>query len=165
MIEILIPRFGAGASGKLTIKRIVTDYTGTLSCGGKLTTGVAERLRRLKALVEIHVVSSDSFGTAKGELAAIPLEASILSTTKHDEEKLEYVSTREPQHIAAFGNGRNDALMLKAVREAGGLAIAVDNGEGCAVEALQNAQIFVVGSANALDLLLEPTRCKATLRT
>lgn len=55
--------------------------------------------------------------------------------------------------------------MLKAVKDAGGLAVAVDNGEGCAPEAMQNAHIFIVGITNALDLLLEPIRCKATLRT
>jgi len=54
--------------------------------------------------------------------------------------------------------------MLKAVKDVGGLAIAVDNGEGCSVQTLLNAEIFVVGIANALDLLLEPIRCKATLR-
>jgi soluble P-type ATPase len=167
MIEILIPRFGPGrpASGKLTIAKIVTDYTGTLSCGGELTPGVKNRLRRLKALVEIHVISSDSFGTAHAELAAIPLEPHILTTSEHDEEKRKYVEAHEPKLVAAFGNGRNDALMLKTVRDAGGLAIAVDNGEGCAVQALQNADIFIVGIANGLDLLLDRTRCKATLRT
>ncbi len=71
----------------------------------------------------------------------------------------------EPKLVAAFGNGRNDVLMLRAVKNAGGLAVAIDNGEGCAVEALQNADIFIVGIANGLDLLLDPTRCKATLRT
>ncbi len=167
MIEISIPRFGPGrpSSGRISIARIVTDYTGTLSCGGKLTAGVEDRLRRLKALVEIHVISSDSFGTAREELAAIPLEPHILTTCEHDEEKREYVNAHEPNLIAAYGNGRNDALMLKAVKDAGGLAIAVDNGEGCAFEAMQNAHIFVMGIANALDLLLEPIRCKATLRT
>jgi len=54
--------------------------------------------------------------------------------------------------------------MLKAVKEGGGLAIAVDNGEGCAVDALLNANVFVTGAANALDLLLDPVRLKATLR-
>lgn len=162
MIEIDIPRFGPG---KISIKRIVTDYTRTLSCGGELTPGVKGRLRRLRKLVEIHVVTSDSFGTAAKELSVIPLDPHILATREHDEEKRQYVSAHEPQLIAAFGNGRNDALMLKAVKDAGGLAIAVDNGEGCAVEAVQNAHILIVGIVNALDLLLEPTRCKATLRT
>ncbi len=124
-----------------------------------------DRLRRLKEVVEVHVVSSDSFGTAHQQLAAIPLKPHILKGEKHDEEKRQYVEKREPGLVAAFGNGRNDALMLKTVRDAGGLAVAVDNGEGCAVEALLNAHILIVGIANALDLLLEPTRCKAALRT
>ena len=132
MIEIPIPRFGPGRppAGKIIINKIVSDYTGTLSCGGKLTPGVENRLRRLKAIIEIHVVSSDSFGTAREQLSAIPLEPHLLTTDEHDEEKREYVNAHEPNLIAAFGNGRNDALMLKAVNGAGGLAIAVDNGEG-----------------------------------
>ena len=89
----------------------------------------------------------------------------MLETSEHDEEKRLYVSSREPQRIAAFGNGRNDALMLRTIRDAGGLAIAVDNGEGCAIEALQSAHIFITSITSALDLLLDTTRCKATLRT
>jgi len=161
MLEIQIPRFG---SGKIVLKTI-TDYTGTLSCGGRLTSGVEDRLRRLNAYLDIHVVSSDSFGTAQGQLAAIPLKPYILQTNKHAEEKRDYVASLEPNAIVAFGNGRNDALMLDAVKTAKGLAIAVDNGEGCALEAMQSAHIFVVGITNALDLLLEPLRLKATLRT
>jgi len=47
----------------------------------------------------------------------------------------------------------------------GGLAIAVDVGEGCAIEALQSADIFVFGITKALDLLLDSDRAKATLRS
>jgi len=46
----------------------------------------------------------------------------------------------------------------------GGLAAAVDNGEGCAIDALTNAEIFIVGAANALDLLIDTKFMKATLR-
>jgi hypothetical protein len=53
---------------------------------------------------------------------------------------------------------------LKAVKEASGLAAAVENGEGCALKAILNASLFVIGALNALDLLLEPTRLRATLR-
>jgi len=68
------------------------------------------------------------------------------------------------QRVRAFGNGNNDALLLKTVKAAGGLAVAVDNGEGCSVEAIQNANIFIVGIVNALDLLIERTWCKTILR-
>jgi hypothetical protein len=101
MIEISIPRFGIGKppSGKLLISRIVSDYTGTLSCGGKLTPGVAERLRKLKALVDIDVVSLDSFGTAHDELRVIPLKPHILRTNEHDEEKRLYLSAHKEKLV------------------------------------------------------------------
>ena len=160
-ISISIPGFAE----PLVIRRIVSDYTGTLACGGKLVPGAAERLRKLKELVEIHVLSADSFGTAPGELAVIPVAPKILEPgQRHDIAKERRVKELDASHIAAFGNGNNDVLMLKAVKEAGGLAIAVDNGEGCSVEAMLQANLFIVNIVNALDLLLEPTRLKATLR-
>ena len=75
-----------------------------------------------------------------------------------------YAEGLDPRRVASFGNGNNDRLHLKAVKEAGGLAIAVENGEGCALDAILNANLFVVGAVNALNLLLEPTRLRATLR-
>jgi len=160
-IEISIPHFAE----PLRIERIVTDYTGTLSFGGKLVPEVAERLRRLKDLVDIDVITSDSFGTARAELAAIPLKPLILEAGKrHDIQKRNYAKKLGASRMAALGNGNNDALLLRTVRDAGGLAIAVDNGEGCSVQAMQNANLFIVSIVNALDLLLDPTRCFATLR-
>lgn len=159
-IAIEIPNFP-----DISIRRIVTDYNGTLSQGGKVSPGVVERLRRLSELVEIDVITSDTFGTAAAELAPAGLQPLLLPTdARHDRAKEAHVKSHEAAHIAAFGNGNNDSWMLKAVKDGGGLAIAVDNGEGCSVQTLFNAEIFVVGIANALDLLLDPIRCKATLR-
>jgi soluble P-type ATPase len=75
-------------------------------------------------------------------------------------EDQDYVKEFELKHVAAFGNGNNDRLLLKTVKEDGGLAIAVDNGEACAIDALMNANLLIVGAANALNLLLEPRSCK-----
>jgi soluble P-type ATPase len=159
-INIRVPNFP-----DVSIRRIVTDYNGTLSLGGKLSPGVVERLRRLHELVGIDVITSDTFGTASKELALAGLRPLLLpADTRHDEAKEAHVKTHDAAHIAAFGNGNNDAWMIKAVKDAGGLAVAVDNGEGCAVQTLLNAEIFVAGIANGLDLLLDPIRCKATLR-
>ena len=66
--------------------------------------------------------------------------------------------------VAAIGNGNNDRLLLQSVKERRGLAIAVENGEGCSVEALIHAHLLVHGAANALDLLLNTDRLVATLR-
>jgi len=159
-IRIEIPGFGP-----LMIQQVVSDYTGTLSAGGKLSAGVRERLTRLAELVDIHILTSDTFGTVRSELAEIPLEIRILERDRHDVQKQRFVTEQcQARHVAAFGNGSNDGLMLKAVRAAGGLAVAVDNGEGCAVETMISANLFIHGAANALDLLLEPNRAKAGLR-
>jgi soluble P-type ATPase len=149
----------------LRIETLVTDYSGTLSCGGKLTGGVEERLIRLAEVVDLHVLTSDTFGTARRELMNIDVTIKILEGDQHDVQKQRYALDRcDPSRTAALGNGANDRLLLQAVREAGGLGVAVDNGEGCATETAAAANLLIHGVANALDLLLEPDRLKATLR-
>jgi len=149
--------------GRFECTTVVSDYTGTHSFDGTIQPGVRSRLIELAKRVELHIVTADSFGTAARELAGIA-EPYLLRSERHDVEKAEYVSRLDLRHVAAFGNGNNDRLMLKAVKDGGGLAVAVDNGEGCAVDAILNANLFVTGAENAIDLLLEPVRLKATLR-
>jgi soluble P-type ATPase len=160
MIKLTIPGFGP-----LEIRRVVTDYTGTHSFKGVVRKSVGTRLARLAGLVEVHVLTADTFGTARRELARLPVKVHLLRDgRRNDRDKQRFVLKCEPKHVAAFGNGNIDRLMLKTVRDAGGLAVAVDNGEGCALDAIRSANIFIHGSEQALDLLLEPDRCKATLR-
>jgi len=158
-IAIDIPGFG-----KLQIDAVLTDYTGTLSFAGKLSPGVKDGLVQLAQLVDIHVITADSFGTAEKELQGLPLICRKLEGPGEDLQKQRYATELNPRCLASLGNGNNDRLHMKLVKEAGGLTIAVDNGEGCAHEALRHASIFVAGAANALDLLLEPARLRATLR-
>lgn len=161
-IEITIPFFAE----PLRITRIVSDYTGTLSFHGRLIPGVQDRLGKLQSSVKIDVLTADSSGTAKMQLGGMPfLKVEIFQDSeRHDVRKQTHAEKNNPRQIAAFGNGNNDVLLLKTVKDAGGLAVAVDNGEGCSVEAMQNASIFIVGIVSALDLLIERTWCKATLR-
>jgi soluble P-type ATPase len=160
MIKLMVPGFGP-----LEIIRVVTDYTGTHSFKGIVRRSVRTRLARLARLVEVHVLTVDTFGTARRELARLPVELHFLNDERrNDQEKERFVLKHQPKHVAAFGNGAIDRLLLRTVRDAGGLAVAVDNGEGCAIEAILNSNILVHGSEQALDLLLEPNSCKATLR-
>jgi len=161
-IKIEIPGFG-----DRHIKTILSDFTGTLSCGGKLTMGVGECLIELARSVDIHIITADTNNTAENELKYLPIELHRLSgETGHDCQKRDHLQKSDlvPSAVAVFGNGNNDRLLLKAVKDAGGLAIAVENGEGCALDAILNAHLFVAGALNALDLLLKTNRCKATLR-
>ncbi len=162
-LHIDIPGFGI-----LHLKAMCSDYTGTLSYRGDLVSGVSKRLCELSERIDIHIVTSDTRKTARQQLRGLPvtLEDEI-PVDRHDEFKREYVKKLglSLDQVVVFGNGRNDRLWLKVVRDAGGLAIAVDVGEGCALEAMRNAHVFVSGITNALDLLLDEKRIVGTLRT
>jgi soluble P-type ATPase len=158
-IAVDIPGFG-----RLELNTMVSDYTGTLSRGGKVSDDVRGRLIQLAELVDIHILTADTFGTADQELAELPVTVHRLDTMEQDVQKMWFVEELNAAQVVAFGNGNNDRLLLDAVKKAGGLAVAIDNGEGCAVNTLQNANLFIVGADNALDLLIETNRLKATLR-
>jgi soluble P-type ATPase len=155
MLEIDIPGFGS-----VKLKHLVTDFTGTLSVDGKILPGVKERFNKIAKFLTIHVLTSDTFGTAKSELKDLPCETYVLKGEYHDVQKEEYVGRLGASSVVAFGNGNNDRKMLRTAR----LGIAVTEGEGCAVDVLMAADIHVTNIKNGLDLLLNPKRCKATLR-
>jgi soluble P-type ATPase len=154
---------------RLHIQAMCSDYTGTLSYSGKLIDGVRERLCRLSQSLDIHVVTSDTRKTARSQLRGVPLAAleDEIPIERHDEYKRDYLTKLglPLNQIVVLGNGRNDRLWLKEARDGGGLAIALDAGEGCAIEAMTNAHIFVVGIISAVDLLLDENRVAATLGT
>ncbi|MEO8186171.1 MAG: hypothetical protein ABI580_02260, partial [Burkholderiaceae bacterium] len=104
MIKLAIPGFGP-----LEISRVVTDYTGTHSFKGVVRRSVRTRLARLAKLVEIHVLTVDTFGTARRELAQLPVELHLLNNKRrNDKEKQRFVLKYQPKHVAAFGNGTID---------------------------------------------------------
>ncbi len=155
MLEIDIPGFGP-----IKLKHLVSDFTGTLSVNGKLLPGVKEQLNKIAEFLTIHVLTSDTFGTAKSELKDVHCETHVLKGGYHDLQKEEYVGSLGAASVVSFGNGNNDRKMLRAAR----LGIAVTESEGCAVDILMAADIHVTSIKSGLDLLLNPKRCKATLR-
>jgi soluble P-type ATPase len=155
MIEMDIPGFGM-----VRLEHLVSDFTGTLSVDGKLLPKVEARLNELSELAKIHILTADTFGKARAELKTINCEVLILEGSDHDVQKEEYVKKLGAESVVALGNGNNDRKMLKVAR----LGIAVTEGEGCAVDAIMAANIHVRSALDGLDLLLNPRRCKATLR-
>ena len=158
-IIIRIPGFG-----DRDIRTLVCDYTGTLSCRGELVNGVKERLIQLSRLLNVHIVSADTHATAKKNLGDLPITIHIIKGPGQDCKKRDYLARFAPEHVLAIGNGNNDRLMLQEIKERRGLAIAVENGEGCSVEAIVNSHLFIHGAANALDLVLNTDLLVATLR-
>jgi P-type E1-E2 ATPase len=155
MFELDIPGFGL-----VRVEYLVSDFTGTLSVDGKLLPGVKERLDKISEILKVYILTADTFGMAKAALHEVNCEVRILEGKNHDIQKEEFVRTLGPDAIIALGNGNNDARMLKAAR----IGIAVCLMEGCATAALMAADIVVNSTTDALDLLFNPKRMKATLR-
>jgi len=155
MLEIAIP-----GSDTLQLDYLVADFNGTLACDGILLPGVADALSRLAELLELHVVTADTFGCACKALVGIPCELVVLTADGQDTAKLHYVENLNAARCVCIGNGRNDRLMLAAAA----LGIAVIQGEGAAVETLLAAKVAMPDINTALGLLLNPQRLVATLR-
>jgi soluble P-type ATPase len=156
MVEIEIPGYQA-----LRLQHLVLDYNGTLACDGELLDGVKDRLDALAGLLQIHILTADTFGKARAQLADIPCALSILPVEDQDRHKLEYVQRLGAETTVCIGNGRNDRLMLQAA----GLGMAVMQTEGAAVQAVLAADVLSPDILTALDLLTHPLRLVATLRS
>jgi len=155
MIAIDIPGFG-----EVKVEHLVSDFSGTLSVDGILLPGVKKQLNRIAKILNIHIITADTFGMVHNELIEVNCIINILSGSDHDLQKEEYIKKIGPDKVVALGNGKNDRKMLKLAR----IGIAVTEGEGCSVDALMAANLHVKTAIEGLDLLLNPKRLKATLR-
>lgn len=145
--------------GKLAIelRNLALDFTGTLSTDGRLLPGVAERIVALAERLRITVMTADTRGTARRELAGLPLAVELV---RDGAAKAELVRRLGPERTAAIGNGRNDVAM--ATMAAIGIAVLGD--EGTAGELIRVADVVAPDINSALDLLADPVRLVATLR-
>ena len=156
MIEIDIPDFG-----RLELEQLVLDYNGTLAVDGVLLPGVAERLTELDARIAIHVVTADTFGKVKETMSGLPVAIHVLPKKAQAKAKRDFVGQLGADRTACIGNGRNDRLMLAEAA----LGIAVVQREGAAASALVAADVVTATIGDALELLSNPLRLIASLRS
>jgi P-type E1-E2 ATPase len=156
MISIDVPGFR-----DLSLAHLVLDYNGTLALEGKLLPGVAEALSSLASQVRIHVVTADTFGLAEAQLAGLPVDFTVIPMEAQAEAKLRFVSELGADTVIAIGNGRNDRKMLSAAA----LGIALIQSEGGAAQAIASADVVSTSVLDALELLRNPKRLVATLRS
>ena len=156
MVEIDIPGYK-----KLTLKHLVLDYNGTIACDGKPLPSVKSTLESLAEKLKIHVLTADTFGEAGSALKGFPCEVFIIPLEGQERSKLEYIQRLGPDVTVCIGNGRNDRLMLKE----SALGIAVILEEGAAREALLAADLVCTSIVSALEMLANPLRLTATLRS
>lgn len=141
----------------VTMAELAIDFTGTLSKDGALLPGVAERLRKLAKRIRITVLTADTFGKAHEAMAGLPVELQLIATGIN---KKEYVKKLGTGSLVAIGNGRNDVEMIKQAA----IGIAVVGPEGGSGELIGVADVVVNDINDALDLVANPLRLKATLR-
>ncbi len=147
-------------NNSLTLSYLVLDYNGTLAVDGSLIDGVEERINRLAEELTVYVVTADTFGKAAVSLKNVNCNLTILGKGNQQQQKAGFVNKLGAGQVVAIGNGLNDALMLETVA----LGIAIVQQEGAAVKTLQKADVVFNNINDALDLLQNPLRLKATLR-
>jgi soluble P-type ATPase len=156
MIMIDIPGYR-----RLELDHLVLDYNGTMAVDGVLLPGVSDILRALAAELEVHIITADTFGLAARSLADLPAMLTITPAEGQDLAKLDYITSLDLDRVVAIGNGRNDRRMLAAAA----LGIVVVQREGASMEALQCGNIVCTSILDALEMLREPRRLTATLRS
>jgi soluble P-type ATPase len=145
----------------LRLSYLVLDFNGTLATDGKVIQGVKTRLKKLEKMIEIHIITADTFGNVKKQLKDISCKLNILTPKNQDLQKMNYIKELGNQHCVCIGNGRNDHQMLQVAE----LGIAVILEEGTSSQTINSADLLSKDINSALDLLSNPLRLIATLRT
>lgn len=156
MIEIKIPGYQT-----LRLKNLLLDFNGTLAVDGHLIGGVTEQIQTLSSQLKIYIITADTFSTVEEQINNWPVELIRLSSENQAHQKLEFIQKIGAEKTVAIGNGRNDREMLKVA----GLGVLTIQKEGAAVEALNSAALVVNNIHDALELLLNPLRLIASLRS
>ena len=147
--------------GILEWENLVLDFNGTIAQGGTVSPGVAQGLKELAAQgVKSYVITADTNGTAAAQCAGLPVELVVCQGDAVAQEKEKLVRTLGAEHTLSIGNGRNDVAMFQASR----LALCILGEEGCYTPAALASDILCPSIGDALRLLIENNRLKATLR-
>ena len=155
MITIEIP-----GRNRLKLEHLVMDFNGTVAVNGELIPGLAEKLILISKKIKVHILTADTFGTARKALEGLDLIVSLVEKENQSASKSDYITGLDEKKVVAIGNGLNDNLMLKKAA----LGIVVIEGEGASFVSIQNADIVSKSIHDALDLLIYPLRITATLR-
>ena len=155
MIEVTIP-----GRRIYRLDYLVLDLNGTIALDGNIIKGVGERVHALSKLLDIYVITADTFGGAQEIAENLGVKIHKVKAGEEKVQKLKFVQRLGSENVVAIGNGSNDAAMLRESI----LGISVIGPEGAAREAVNGSDIVVTSINAALDLILKPTRLIATLR-
>lgn len=142
----------------MELSTIILDLNGTLTVGGTIISGVAERLQALKELgYKIVFFTGNTRNNAK-ELAQQLEIGWVLATD--GEAKKEQALKLNPETCVSIGNGLIDLELMKVVK----LRMVTLQAEGVHVQTMLHSDIVIPTINDALDLLIDQQRLIATLR-
>lgn len=156
MIRIDIP-----GREKIEIENIVFDYNGTLAVNGKMNQNVKEKLLKLKKILNVYIVTADTYNTVEKECSDLGIQVKTFPSENAGLWKMNIVKELGGKKTLCMGNGFNDIKMF----EESTLSIAVIEEEGCCAKLLMNCDIVVKSIEDGLNLILNTDRIKATLRS
>lgn len=153
--------FNVPGEGEFQIKNVVFDFNGTIAKDGLVLEDFKVKVEELsKKDVNIFVVTADTYGSVREQCKDLPLQIKVFDKDNAAVDKKRIVQMLSSKNTVTIGNGNNDALMFKESV----LSICIIGHEGCSTKALLNSDIVVNNIIDAIDLLLNVNRLKATLR-
>ena len=156
MVSIDIP-----GKGKMNIENLVLDFNGTIAYDGNIKNGIREKIQRVHEMgINIYILTADTYHQAAEQCKDMPVTLEIFDVDNAALSKREIVNNIDSKLTMTIGNGNNDVEMF----EESILSVAVIGDEVCAVKAIFAADIITNNIDDAIDLLLNPHRIKATLR-
>lgn len=155
MITFDIPGFDP-----IEIEHVLLDYNGTIAVDGVLPDDVAGLIGEIAKQAKVYVLTADTYGTVRSQCAHLDVEVKTFPRAGAAAFKTEHARSLQGG-VACLGNGRNDIGMFQEAD----LSIAVLDAEGMCAGLLPYADIVSRSMSEALALLLNPDRVRATLRS
>ncbi|KNF07520.1 putative haloacid dehalogenase-like hydrolase [Gottschalkia purinilytica] len=144
----------------IEIENIVFDYNGTIAVDGKVREEIKELILKLKNYVKVHILTADTYGTVTKECESLGINVMTFPSDKAGESKRNIVIGLNKDKTICVGNGFNDIQMAKE----SAISIAVIGEEGCCGQLLFSSDIVVNSIEDAINIILNKNRVKATLR-
>ncbi|NMA87351.1 MAG: ATPase P [Tissierellia bacterium] len=144
----------------IQIDNVVFDYNGTIAVDGKLIEVIGELFEELERYANIYILTADTYGTVVEECRNIPGKVLTFPGENAGESKRNIIKKLGSNKTLVVGNGFNDILMF----EEGVLSIAIMEGEGTSGKLLYHADIVSRNIIEAINIILNKNKVKATLR-
>ena len=146
--------------GMLEIKNLVLDYNGTIAKDGKLLKDLKEIINKLADIVDVYILTADTYGTVEKEMADLPVKVQVIKGENELVEKRDFARELGANVTMAIGNGYNDQLLFREVK----ISVVVMGCEACATILFNIADLVSSDIYDALGLILNPTRLRSSLR-